>query len=320
MQQSDRAGLLYALAGFCMLSIGDAIIKGMAGMWSPAAMAAASAATATAERIDVPAMTFAAPFAIGMVQHETGAFAASVATHEQCFAHESPELDEKRAGWAAFPSVMLRTFLADSLIELGAYERADAHASEASRRAETANHAYSRANINHVLGRLRTAQGRHHEAIALLKQGWQDCLDRDMVQMYPVFAARLGEAYLAAGNVDAALEIMAAPEKLDVPLAEHAFGWRYLFVAQGRAYLAAGRTDEARHVAERALALAIERGEPPQQAYALKLLGDIALATDAPEAADHLQRARALARQCGMQPLDEACAAALAKANTDARS
>jgi len=41
MQQSDRAGLLYALAGFCMLSIGDAIIKGMAGMWSPAAMAAA---------------------------------------------------------------------------------------------------------------------------------------------------------------------------------------------------------------------------------------------------------------------------------------
>ena len=29
MQQSDRAGLLYALAGFCTLSIGDAIIKGM---------------------------------------------------------------------------------------------------------------------------------------------------------------------------------------------------------------------------------------------------------------------------------------------------
>jgi len=26
MQQSDRAGLIYALAGFCTLSIGDAII------------------------------------------------------------------------------------------------------------------------------------------------------------------------------------------------------------------------------------------------------------------------------------------------------
>jgi drug/metabolite transporter (DMT)-like permease len=40
MQQSDRAGLLYALAGFCTLSIGDAIIKGMAGDWPAPAMAA----------------------------------------------------------------------------------------------------------------------------------------------------------------------------------------------------------------------------------------------------------------------------------------
>ena len=39
MQQSDRAGLLFALAGFCTLSIGDAIIKGMAGEWPAPAMA-----------------------------------------------------------------------------------------------------------------------------------------------------------------------------------------------------------------------------------------------------------------------------------------
>src|SRR5678815_1663145 len=40
MRQNDRAGLLYALAGFCTLSIGDAIIKGMAGEWPAPAMAA----------------------------------------------------------------------------------------------------------------------------------------------------------------------------------------------------------------------------------------------------------------------------------------
>ncbi|WAT18757.1 DMT family transporter [Aurantiacibacter sp. MUD11] len=40
MQQSDRAGLLFALAGFCTLSLGDAIIKGMAGEWPAPAMAA----------------------------------------------------------------------------------------------------------------------------------------------------------------------------------------------------------------------------------------------------------------------------------------
>src|SRR6478735_7651545 len=40
MQQSDRAGLLYALAGFCTLSIGDAIVKGMSCEWPAPAMAA----------------------------------------------------------------------------------------------------------------------------------------------------------------------------------------------------------------------------------------------------------------------------------------
>lgn len=40
MQHSDRAGLAYALAGFCTLSIGDAIVKSMAGLWPAPAMAA----------------------------------------------------------------------------------------------------------------------------------------------------------------------------------------------------------------------------------------------------------------------------------------
>lgn len=35
----QRAGLLYALAGFAILSVGDAIIKTMAGQWSPVAIA-----------------------------------------------------------------------------------------------------------------------------------------------------------------------------------------------------------------------------------------------------------------------------------------
>jgi drug/metabolite transporter (DMT)-like permease len=39
MQQSDRAGLLFALAGFCTLSIGDVIVKGLDGAWAPTAIA-----------------------------------------------------------------------------------------------------------------------------------------------------------------------------------------------------------------------------------------------------------------------------------------
>ena len=39
MQHDERAGLLWVLAGFCTLSIGDAIVKGMAGDWPAPAMA-----------------------------------------------------------------------------------------------------------------------------------------------------------------------------------------------------------------------------------------------------------------------------------------
>ena len=135
---------------------------------------------------------------------------------------------------------MLRTFLTELLIELGEMDRAEAMAQDAIQRARKVDHFYSLANISHVLARLRTAQGRHMEGLSLLQECWQTCLDLEIVQMYPIFAARMGEAYLAAGNIDAAIEILSVPERLDVPLAEHAFGWRYLFVAQGRAFLATG--------------------------------------------------------------------------------
>lgn len=36
--RNERSGLLWALAGFCTLSIGDAIVKGMAGAWPVPAM------------------------------------------------------------------------------------------------------------------------------------------------------------------------------------------------------------------------------------------------------------------------------------------
>jgi len=93
-----------------------------------------------------------------------------------------------------------------------------------------------------------------------------------------------------------------------VPLVENAFAWGWLFVAQGRAFLAAVCHAEARAAGERALALAEERGEPPQQAYALKLLGDVALIEgDLSKAGTYFERAHELATKCGMRPLMALC-------------
>ncbi len=279
------------------------------------AMTASKAARTISERIGDPALAFASLHNMGIVHHEIGAFTTAMEFFEQCLALETPELDEKRAGWAAYPSVVLRAFIADSLVDLGEIERAETVAIEALRRAEATNHSYSRANIGHVLARIYNAQGRHDEALSMLKENWQACLDLGMLQMYPVFAARMGEAHLARGDLEAALQILSVPEQLDVPLAEHAFGWRFLFVAQGRAFLADGRFAEAKAVAERAFAHASERGELPQEAFAKKLLGDIASAAhqgESAEAEECFKHAFRLAEKCSMKPLMAACCKALA--------
>lgn len=278
------------------------------------AMEAAKAASSIAQRVGDPALNFASLHNIGMVLHETGAYRDSIEMHEKCFAFESPELDARRAGWAAYPTVMLRTFLADSLIEIGELERAEIMADEAIRRAE--DHFYSRQNISHVLARLRIAQGRHVEALSILRECWQNCLERGIVQMYPILAARMGEAYLALGDIKAATEILSKPERLDMPLGENAFGWGWLFVTQGRAFLAVGDHQQARISGQRALALAVERSEPPQQAYALKLLGDMYLAKgDRSEAQSYLERSLEIATRCDMRPLMDQCRSVLDRAS-----
>ena len=78
----------------------------------------------------------------------------------------------------------------------------------------------------------------------------------------------------------------------------------------GEAQLRAGRLEEAHALAERALALARKHQERGHQAYALRLLGDIAARREPPEheqAEAHYQQALALADELGMRPLQAHC-------------
>src|SRR5207249_7198384 len=68
--------------------------------------------------------------------------------------------------------------------------------------------------------------------------------------------------------------------------------------------------EEAQALAERTLALARERQECGNEAYALRLLGDIAAhraPPDVDQAAAHYRQALALAEALGMRPLQAHC-------------
>ncbi len=84
----------------------------------------------------------------------------------------------------------------------------------------------------------------------------------------------------------------------------------------GEAHLQAGCLGEAQALAERALALAREHQERGNEAYALRLLGDIAARCEPPErelaAADYRQ-ALTLANELGMRPLVAHCHLGLGK-------
>jgi tetratricopeptide (TPR) repeat protein len=78
----------------------------------------------------------------------------------------------------------------------------------------------------------------------------------------------------------------------------------------GEAHLLAGRLEEAQALAEQALALTREHHERGHQAYALRLLGDIAAhraPLDVDQAATHYRQALALAEELGMRPLQAHC-------------
>ena len=78
----------------------------------------------------------------------------------------------------------------------------------------------------------------------------------------------------------------------------------------GEAQLLAGRLEEAHALAERALALAREHQERSNQAYTLRLMGDIAARREPPEhdqAEEYYHQALALADDLGMRPLVVHC-------------
>jgi tetratricopeptide (TPR) repeat protein len=84
----------------------------------------------------------------------------------------------------------------------------------------------------------------------------------------------------------------------------------------GEAQLLAGRLEEAQVLAEQALTLTRAHQERGNQAYALRLLGDIAARREPPEcdqAKVHYHQALALANELGMRPLVAHCHLGLGK-------
>jgi tetratricopeptide (TPR) repeat protein len=119
----------------------------------------------------------------------------------------------------------------------------------------------------------------------------------------------LGSAYTLAGRLADAVPLLT--QAWGHTLALDMGGLQTLCgVALAEAQGRAGRLEEARTLAQHALALACTHQERGRQAYALHLLGDLAAQYDAVEctkAAAYYRQALTLAEKLGMRPLQAHC-------------
>jgi tetratricopeptide (TPR) repeat protein len=219
--------------------------------------------------------------------------------------------DGKRSVWASRTcprSTRARSWLW-AWPSAGSSTRRRGVAQEALAIAEAADHPLRIAWALDGLGLQQLHQGDLSLAIPTLERGVNLCQTLQLSTPGRLAAPALGYARLHAGQVGEALTYL-EPAVVEAPGmmgAAHRTRWQ---VWLGEGYLLAGRMQDARIVAERVLAVVRDRSERVNEAWALRLLGEIVSRSESPmveQAERRYCEALTLAKELGMRPLVAHC-------------
>jgi class 3 adenylate cyclase/tetratricopeptide (TPR) repeat protein len=217
--------------------------------------------------------------------------------------------NRERFSLALFPAVLSRFYLARTLAERGVFDEGDAHGHEAIRMAEALDHPFSLVWACLGLAYLNSVRGELTQAAGLLERAVAQCHDWNITIWTPIVMASLGHVYAWSGRLGEGVswlqQALAAYESAGIGL------FHSISVVQlGEAYLLADQVEEACACADRAVTLSRQRGERGYEAWALRLLGDMASHHHHPDVATveaHYGAAAALASELGMRPLVAHC-------------
>jgi tetratricopeptide (TPR) repeat protein len=215
----------------------------------------------------------------------------------------------ERFGLVILPAVRSRARLAACHAELGRFTEGRALGEEGFQIAEAVAHPGSFIWAYYGIGLLSLRQGDLPRALPLLERAVGICQDADLPYFFPLMAPALGEAYTLGGRVADAVSLLT--RAMEQTIAMGLVTFRALCILPlGEAHLLAGRMEDACALAEHALALAREHQECGNEAYALRLLGEIAAhraPPDVDQATAHYHQALTLAETFGMRPLQAHC-------------
>jgi tetratricopeptide (TPR) repeat protein len=152
-------------------------------------------------------------------------------------------------------------------------------------------------------------------AIAVLERSLESCRAADQPGYLPWGGAPLAHAYALAGRFTDAIPLL--EETTEIAAAKGIWADQSLRVAWlGEAYLLDGRHGEATATANRALELAVKYEERGNEAWIMRLFGEIATRRDQPdvlEAEGYCRRALTRAESLQMRPLQAHCHLGLGK-------
>ena len=215
----------------------------------------------------------------------------------------------ERFGGPNVPAAINRGWLAWCLAEVGEFVEASALGEEGVRLAEMADHPWSLVIACGGAGLASLRQGDLSKAIPVLERGLRLCQSGPLPLFLPRLASALGLAYAQSGRLAEGLPLLeqAVEQSAAMQIVLHHTLW-LIHLSEG--HRLAGRLDEAAHGANRALELARTYQERGHQAYALRLLGEVAAHREPSEidaAETHYRQATALAEELGMRPLVAHC-------------
>jgi class 3 adenylate cyclase/tetratricopeptide (TPR) repeat protein len=266
--------------------------------------ALALATTSGAFDVQINALTY-----LGVAYYAVGDFRQALDVSRRMIAALTEELLAERFGLPIFPGLLSRGYGASCLAELGDFAEGAGIGEEAIRLAEAVAQPNSMIIVLYSVGLCYRRQGVLQKAIPMLERGLGLSQSADIPLQFPLTASLLSAAYALAGRTAEALPL------LDQMLERLATGSRTLLYALvltelSEACLLVGRVNEASALAGRLLDLSRTYIGSGYQAHACRLLGEVAMRReppDADQAAGHYRQAHALAEELGMRPLQAHC-------------
>ena len=216
------------------------------------------------------------------------------------------DLQHERFGSSTYPSIVSRAGLATCLAELGEFAEGAAHGKQAVQMAESLDHPYSLIQASWAVSTVYLRRGDVENALPLLERAAGLCRLRDIPrQLFPSTVV-LGFAYALARRIEEAVSHLEQAEALREAYGTTAI-WTH-WLAEG--FRLVGRFEDAARIARRALTQSRETSERGNQAWLLRLFGELDSESDLAalsKAESHYRQAIAVATELGMRPLESHC-------------